>query len=129
MWEMIGGLCAGLGLMWSVYHWVLDRRDKAHRDEMDKLFKTFWASEDRNQKIYEAMRHDMTEGLKAISRDIMGISRKLNDTMLALAEERGKTSELKDKFREYVEAVNRTIDRHERKIDELGKIIYVGKDK
>ncbi len=112
---IVGGLFSGLGLMWGVYTWVWDRRDKLHAEEVKKMYETFWSSEERIENT-----------INALSSQLQGISREIQALILEIRQEEQKTGYLIEVFTEYVGRVNSVIEKHEKKLEELGRIIHVG---
>lgn len=102
-----------VGTVWGVWAWIVDRRDRRHKEQINEMCKTFWKTEERYQKLVDQL-HDEVESMK----------KEIRALMVEIREDRVRTESLKEKFHEYVVRIDRMVERHD---VELGKIIRVGK--
>lgn len=115
LWAILGALVAGAGLVWSIFAFVVDKRDKVHNEEKSQFYKDLYDFEDRVEKT-----------LNALGSDVVEIRRSLDAMRLTLEVQKEKFSNMTERFHEYVVRVDKIIDRHQKELDRLGKIINVG---
>lgn len=115
LWAALGGLCGGATLMWLIFSWIIDKRDKVHDDEKQKFYKDLYDFEDRTEKE-----------IKNLVVHVDDIGRLVNALKLEAELEKQKHGQLLEKFNEYVQRMNELIKSHSLELSRLGKIIHVG---
>lgn len=114
-WTALGSLITGAGLVWSVFKFYTEKRDKQHDEERQKFYSEFYKFQDHIEKDFEGTRLK----LDSLSADVVALS-----TIVEVQKE--KFSNMTEKFTEYAKEVRHNLERHSEEIGYLGKIIRVG---
>jgi len=101
-----------------MFAWVVDRRDKAHAAEKEQFYKSFFDFETRIEKEIKEMSLAFTKQGEHFA-----------DLKLQYAVNQNEMKHLQKEFGDYVRRINRIVEKHELKFDNIGKVIDLSKTK
>jgi len=111
-WIATGSLFAGGALVWMVFSWFYDKRDKEHDEEKRRFYKTVYDTESRNETSIKFI----LERINEIERNVT----KLDKTLALQAQ---SLDTMGDKFLTYSKEMRKIVADHTRQLTELGKVI------
>ncbi len=115
LWAALGGIGGAGFLVWSIFSFFIDRRDKTQSHERHQFYKDLYNFEDRLDSEIKTLRFSV-EKVSTEMQLLRLSNEKLTERLTALHE----------KFHDYAVRVDRVLERQETKIDQLGKIIKIG---
>lgn len=102
--------------MWSIFSWIIDKRDKAADLEKQNFYKNHYDFETR----IEGQLKEQRESFEKLRDELTAIR-------LEYTASRGKMEVVYNSFHEYVERVNKVIETHADNFGKLGKVIDLEK--
>lgn len=107
-------MIAGAGLVWSIFSFIIDKRDKANDAEKRFFFKEFYELRDRIDREVETTIAELN--------NLKNIIISLNTNM---ALQKDKFYVMTDKFTDYSKEVRHLLEKHSNEILDLGKVIRI----
>lgn len=117
LWSSLGSLTAGAAVVWSIFTFIIDKRDKAHNEEKQEFYKYVYALEDRLEKEMQTIRFKQDQSLA-----MMG------QVNLTVELQKEKFNSMTEKFIDYSKEVRKIIEKHSEEIIHLGKVIRINQD-
>lgn len=115
-WTALGSLIAGVAVAWSIFSWIVDKRDKAAKEEKDQFYKNHYEFETRIESQLKEQRLAF-EGLRD----------KLVKMETAYAVNHAEQKSILREFREYVKHIHKIVEDHGKMLTNLGKVIDLEK--
>lgn len=112
IWTALGGIVAGVALMWSVFSFIINKRDENIKTERDNFYKNFYGFEGRVEKTIEGLRNK-----------IESQSFTIEQLKAQLELQKEKYSRMVTEFEKYVVKVDRVLENQNTKLENLGKVI------
>ena len=112
LWTALGSLTGGGALVWAIFSFVIDKRDKDRDEEKRLFYKNFYDFESR-----------VTGEIK----DLKAKVETLMEIKTAVAVHNERIANMTAKFMDYSIEVRNIISKHDEQLKEFGRIIRLGK--
>lgn len=112
VWQFLGPIISGMALMWGIYSFIIKRKDEEREREQKRIHIAI-----ENQKAQlEKELYELRSKLGAQQEDLV----KMKLSLMGLSVQ--SKSQVKS-FEETIVRWEKTLDRHEAKLDNFGKVI------